>query len=83
MQGFQFFRMAEAVDKGILMLTKIAKYWVIYASLLIKKGEMKEGVEILKSTYETTLEDEKSFKKKELFNQIIQAYMESGIYSEV
>lgn len=44
---------------------------------------MKEGVEILKSTYEATLEDEKSFKKKELFNQIIQAYMDSGIYSEV
>lgn len=44
---------------------------------------MKEGVEILKSTYETTLDDDKSFKKKELFNQIIQAYIETGIYSEV
>lgn len=25
--GFQYFRMAESVDKGINMLTKIAKYY--------------------------------------------------------
>lgn len=44
---------------------------------------MKEGVEILKTTYETIFEDEKSFKKKELFNQIIQAFAETGVYSEI
>lgn len=40
-------------------------------------------MEILKTTYDTIFEDEKSFKKKELFNQIIQAFAETGVYSEI
>ena len=73
--------MAESVDKGVAMLSKVAKYLLSNGSILIKRGEMKEGVEILKTTYETIFEDEKSFKKKELFNQIIQAFVETGVYS--
>jgi hypothetical protein len=47
-QGFQYFRMADSVDKGVLMLIKVSTYQASYLSILIKKGDVKGGVEILK-----------------------------------
>jgi len=43
--------------------------------MLINKGQKNEGIEILKSAYAYAIEDDKSFKKRDLFNLIIQSYL--------
>ena len=68
--------MAESIDKGIAMVSGLAKD-------MIKRGHFKEGVEYLKDAYAASLEDEKSFKKDELFNNIILAYLENDVFFEV
>jgi hypothetical protein len=50
---------------------------------LTAKGKIEQGVDILRKAYKEALGDEKSFKKAEIFNQIVQIYCENEIYSEL
>ena len=47
-KGFNFFRMAESIDKGLMMLGKVAKE-------IIKRGQLHEGVELLKEAHRASL----------------------------
>jgi hypothetical protein len=50
---------------------------------MIGRGQFKEGVDILETAYKESLEEEKSFKKKDLFYQIVQVYLENDLYPAV
>ena len=43
---------------------------------------MKDGVALLQDAYKTCTGEEKSYKKTDIFNQIIQVYLENEIYFE-
>ena len=44
---------------------------------------MKQGVEYLEQAYHTIISEEKIFKKDEIFNQLIDIYMDNGAYQGV
>lgn len=50
---------------------------------MIARGQVKEGVELLQDAYQSSLEEEKSFKKKDLFYQIIGVLLENELYPAV
>ena len=43
---------------------------------------MKEGVEILQEAYQIAMEEEKSFKKKDIFTLIVETYLENDLIEE-
>lgn len=43
---------------------------------------MKEGVEILQQAYQIAMEEEKSFKKKDIFTLIVETYLENDLIEE-
>ena len=49
---------------------------------LIKRNEVKEGLELLHEAYQISLEDEKSFKQKETFNLMIEIYLDNDLLEE-
>ena len=42
---------------------------------MIAKGQTKEGIELLETAYKSSLDEDKSFKRKDLFNQIVNVYL--------
>ena len=49
---------------------------------LIKRNEIKEGIELLHEAYTISLEDEKSFKQRETFNLMIEIYLDNDLLEE-
>ena len=47
------------------------------------RGNTKEGIDLLEQCYKSSLEDEKSFKKKDLFYQVVQVYLDNDLYPAV
>lgn len=50
---------------------------------MIAKGQTKEGIEILQEAYSSALEDEKSFKRKDLFYQIVGVMLDNDLFAGV
>lgn len=50
---------------------------------MINKGQTKEGIEILQEAYQSALEDDKSFKKKDLFYQIVGVMLDNDLFAGV
>lgn len=50
---------------------------------MISRGQVKEGIELLQDAYQSSLEQEKSFKKKDLFYQIVGVLLENDLFAAV
>ena len=50
---------------------------------MINKGQTKEGIKILQEAYQSALEDDKSFKKKDLFYQIVGVMLDNDLFAGV
>ena len=50
---------------------------------MMARGNTKEGIDLLEQCYKSSLEDEKSFKKKDLFYQVVQVYLDNDLYPAV
>ena len=68
--------MSESTDKGINVVAKVAKH-------LISRGNMKEGVEYLEQAYQAIIHEEKVFKKDEIFNQLVDIYLDNNAFQGV
>jgi hypothetical protein len=74
--------MAESLDKGLQIVTKVTKYAPAQLRYLKTKGKAKEGIEILHEAYKIAQEEEKCYQKREVFGVLVESFLENELYDE-